>query len=350
VVNIQNVPALPDPAGLAPVYAAMANGNMFRDMSGLAQIAALAATTTGSAQAGAGQMMTAAGAAQQVAANLFTDVLEMAIQAALAANGKLPISGLGGSGAMINEGASLDQKRSGAGTSGGGTPSPNGTSSTGSETVDVPGTGGSGSSELDAFNAALGGGSGMQGFLDAVATSILGATLPDGGTGKTATDAGVIEAGDDKSAPSLASNILKRSDRITLATVHVSTQQDNATAQQNIQDTADGRDAALSSYGTAPGGTVALDTRLLEGLLSLADDYTFSVSELAGGSHSRNSRHYVGVAADITDVNGQAVSASHPDVTAFMQRCRTLGATEVLGPGDPNHDAHVHCAWPRPTK
>ena len=98
VVNIQNAPSLPDPAGLAPLYAAIANGNMFRDMSGLAQVAALAGTTMGSAQAGAGQAMTAAGSAQQVAANLFRDVLEIAVQAALATAGKPPMGGLGGGG------------------------------------------------------------------------------------------------------------------------------------------------------------------------------------------------------------------------------------------------------------
>jgi hypothetical protein len=29
-----------------------------------------------------------------------------------------------------------------------------------------------------------------------------------------------------------------------------------------------------------------------------------------------------------------------------MQRCHALGATQVLGPGDPGHATHVHCAWP----
>jgi hypothetical protein len=31
-----------------------------------------------------------------------------------------------------------------------------------------------------------------------------------------------------------------------------------------------------------------------------------------------------------------------------MARCRALGATEVLGPGDQGHDDHIHAAWPRP--
>jgi hypothetical protein len=38
VLNIVNPPALPDPAGLGPLYSAIANGNMFRDMSGMAQV------------------------------------------------------------------------------------------------------------------------------------------------------------------------------------------------------------------------------------------------------------------------------------------------------------------------
>jgi hypothetical protein len=28
-----------------------------------------------------------------------------------------------------------------------------------------------------------------------------------------------------------------------------------------------------------------------------------------------------------------------------MQMCRSLGADEVLGPGDPDHSTHVHCGW-----
>lgn len=136
---------------------------------------------------------------------------------------------------------------------------------------------------------------------------------------------------------------------ITLATAHVSGVNDQATARRNVEDVAAGGAAHRSAYGTAPGGTVPLDVRLLTGLLALASDTTFTVSELVGGSHNSNSRHYAGVAADISVINGRRVGATHPDAAGFQQRCRNLGATEVLGPGRPGHATHIHAAWPRPT-
>jgi chitosanase len=151
----------------------------------------------------------------------------------------------------------------------------------------------------------------------------------------------------DGSAAALARRILD-DPHISLATGHVSGVRDQATVKQNIQDTAAGRQAQRSAYGNAPGGSVALDGRMLSGLLSLAHDYSFSVSELVGGSHSPHSRHYAGVTADINIINGLAVQPHHRDVPAFMAQCRALGATEVLGPGDPDHDNHVHAAWPLP--
>jgi hypothetical protein len=140
---------------------------------------------------------------------------------------------------------------------------------------------------------------------------------------------------------------VRDSKRITLATTHVSGEVDQASARQNILDTAAGKPARRSAYGTAPGGTVELDARLLKGLLTLARSYTFSVTEIAGGSHTRNLRHYAGIAVDVGTINGQAVSKTHPTFREFMSAARKLGATEVLGPGDRGHDHHVHVAWPR---
>jgi len=135
--------------------------------------------------------------------------------------------------------------------------------------------------------------------------------------------------------------------RITLATAHTETPLDDATPKQNIADTAAGGPAHRSKIGTAPGGTVVLDRRMLQGLLKLSETFTLSVSEFCGGQHSANSRHYAGLGFDTTTINGQRVSESHPDVDAFKAQCEQLGATEVLGPGDPHHDSHVHAAWPR---
>ncbi|WP_206073665.1 hypothetical protein, partial [Mesorhizobium sophorae] len=129
---------------------------------------------------------------------------------------------------------------------------------------------------------------------------------------------------------------------------HPSGKLDSATAYRNIVDTSVDQPAARSSYGTAPGGTVRLAPPMLQGLLTLADEYTLSISELCGGEHSKNSRHYAGCAADIVSVNGQAVSGKNRYVAALRKRCRELGATEILGPGDSGHSYHVHAGWPRP--
>lgn len=122
---------------------------------------------------------------------------------------------------------------------------------------------------------------------------------------------------------------------------------DGADALNNIRDIAVGLSARRSSYGNAPGGTVNLNPRMLQGMLQLADTYNIRITSIAGGSHSPTSRHYAGVAFDIDKINGTPVNFSNPDYQALMRRCRALGATEVLGPGDAGHNTHVHCAWPR---
>ena len=143
----------------------------------------------------------------------------------------------------------------------------------------------------------------------------------------------------------LAAEIL-RSHRISLATFHVSGVVDHANARQNIVDTAHGKAARRSCYGGAPCGSVFLNVAMLRGMLALRNSYTFRVSEIAGGAHSPGSRHYAGKAFDVDILDGQAVSASNPHVHGFMQHCHLLGATEVLGPGDPGHATHLHCGWP----
>ena len=144
---------------------------------------------------------------------------------------------------------------------------------------------------------------------------------------------------------SLAAQIL-RSHRISLATFHSSGFVDHATARQNIVDTASGKAARRSCYGGAPCGSVYLNVSMLRGMLALRNSYTFRVSEIAGGSHSPGSKHYAGKAVDVDIIDGQGVSAANPHFRGFMQRCRALGATEVLGPGDPGHATHIHCGWP----
>lgn len=135
--------------------------------------------------------------------------------------------------------------------------------------------------------------------------------------------------------------------RIDLYPVQVSGRNDGADARSNIADTAMGRQAKRSSYGNAPGERVALSLPLLEGLKVLSDDFTFRLTALVGGSHSKRSRHYLGVALDIDTLDGVRLSTEHPRFKEFMDKVRSLGATEVLGPGDRGHNTHIHAAWPR---
>jgi hypothetical protein len=156
-----------------------------------------------------------------------------------------------------------------------------------------------------------------------------------------------LEVADARDSLAALANRILNSPKIVLARKHAQTPDDDATAYLNIVDTAAGRMAHRSSYQTAPGGHVALDCAMLAGVLALAEDHSFSVSEFCGGEHSSNSRHYAGCAVDINTIDGRPVRSSDT-VTAFQAQCRKLGATEVLGPGDPGHSTHVHAAWPRP--
>ncbi|ASN83218.1 hypothetical protein DFI_18650 (plasmid) [Deinococcus ficus] len=87
---------------------------------------------------------------------------------------------------------------------------------------------------------------------------------------------------------------------------------------------------------------------MLYGLLRIADKYRLRVTDLAGGSHEPNSRHYLGVAFDADTINGVRVSKNNPSYAEVMRLCRLYGATEILGPGKAGHSYHIHCAWPKP--
>ncbi len=140
---------------------------------------------------------------------------------------------------------------------------------------------------------------------------------------------------------------IRDNSRIYLSTTHPSGVVDSANSRQNIIDTANGGMAKRSSYGTAPGGSVWLDPRMLDCMDKLEQvyGYSYSVSEIAGASHSSGSYHYSGTAVDIYTINGVGVSSSNPYWSTFNQRCRNMGSIESLGPGDAGHDTHVHNAW-----
>ena len=144
---------------------------------------------------------------------------------------------------------------------------------------------------------------------------------------------------------SLASSIL-RNPRIGLADFHVSGRRDQATALDNMKQAAAGQRCRRSSYQRAPGGATYLDNRMLGAMDRLTRaGWSFRVTELAGGSHSKTSRHYAGTAFDVDYINGVKVGRGNPYVQGFMRACRWLGAREVRGPGTPGHRTHVHVEW-----
>jgi hypothetical protein len=207
VVTVVTPPVLPDPAGLAPLYQAIANGNMFRDMSGLVQTAALLQAAMQAAQAGAASATEAAGEAQKVAAQQLTELLKLAAQVALAAttggaglavgaagagvagalgSGKPGVANTAtNAGALINQGKDIDGRKQARGSSNGAAA---GTSDTGgggalgaadggAADASAAGPAAAGSSELNAFETALGtGGGGLGGIAGSVLSTVLGQT------------------------------------------------------------------------------------------------------------------------------------------------------------------------------
>ncbi len=169
---------------------------------------------------------------------------------------------------------------------------------------------------------------------------------------------GVVSCGSDapatiskvkrSSSPANVAVWLKSTSSISWLPRQVSGRYDGASALDNIRQAAAGNAVKRSSYGTAPGGYVRLDPRMLRAMQSMAKEgYSFRVTSMAGASHSRTSRHYAGLAFDIDMINGRKVGRSNPYWRKFLARCREMGATETLGPGDKGHSTHIHAAWPR---
>lgn len=171
----------------------------------------------------------------------------------------------------------------------------------------------------------------------ATPSALGGLTAPNlgGGTGRIA----------------IANQLLSKveSGQLSLMNINPSQVQDDADALQNIQDAAAGRPSMTSSYGNAPGTPTYLDGRVLTTLDTLTDKYNLGISTISGASHSEHSRHYDGLAVDINTINGQRVSANHPDLPALMADLKALGVNELIGPHqDPaNHGTHVHFAFGR---
>jgi hypothetical protein len=179
VLSVVNPPALPDPQGMVSILAAIQNGNLFRDMSGLAATIGLAQAGLTSAQQGASAAGQQAGQNAAVAAQLGAKVAELAaklvaayftggasLAAGAGAEGLAGLAGgISGQGAKINKGRELDERGVSVQTPGGGAPS-DGVGDGGSGSAEGAGggsgggapTGTNGSNEAAAFNASLGGG------------------------------------------------------------------------------------------------------------------------------------------------------------------------------------------------
>jgi hypothetical protein len=95
VVNIQTPAALPDPTGVAAILTAIQNGNLFRDMSGLAQTAALAQAALQATAQGATAAGEQAGQNMKTVVDANTERMRIAAQLATALFGP----GAGGGGA-----------------------------------------------------------------------------------------------------------------------------------------------------------------------------------------------------------------------------------------------------------
>jgi uncharacterized membrane protein YgcG len=163
VLNIVNPTSLPDPTGIGAILGAVQNGNMFRDMSGLAATIGLAQATGANATSAAADAVRAASANLQAEAQ--RDVALHQIDAQTKAAATSP-SAMGGSPKNISEMGSLINAAGAQDRMSGATPAPRsgrggGGSSGGGGAGGGPGGSGpmpgttSGSLGTDAFNRAL---------------------------------------------------------------------------------------------------------------------------------------------------------------------------------------------------
>jgi hypothetical protein len=135
LVNIVSPTALPDPAGLGAVLSAITNGNMFRDMSGLAATVGLAQAGLQATSEGAGRAGAQAGANLVTAAQKEIEMAKTAVAAMQAMmgnpNGQAGSAGnISQQGALINHGRNMDSR----GVTGAGVPaatSPHGAAGSG---------------------------------------------------------------------------------------------------------------------------------------------------------------------------------------------------------------------------
>lgn len=195
LVNIVSPTSLPDPTGLAAALSAIQNGNMFRDMSGLAAtIGLLQSTVQGTTQA-AGQ------AAQQAGQNMANtqQFLEAMAQMALAASGvptgAIPsgpaTKNISNAGAALNTARQLDASKPQTGPSN--TSSGTGGTSTTSQSGSGPNSAGGSSAPTDTSASdgygtgytadAMGAALGMPNMPNVTLASAPGSSTPTSGSG-----------------------------------------------------------------------------------------------------------------------------------------------------------------------
>lgn len=187
----------------------------------------------------------------------------------------------------------------------------------------------------------------MRRFLNTIYLAALALTLSSCSSTVTEAIFEPTEAQEKAEVKKLAQQILRHKN-IDLMRKQVSGRRDGASSWDNIYGASRGYAAKRSSYGRAPGGYVRLKASMLRGMLRYAEaGYRFRVTSIAGGSHSRRSRHYAGVAFDVDKINGVRVRHRGCPHWRFRKTARRYGATEIKGPGNRGHTGHVHVAWPR---
>jgi hypothetical protein len=150
IVSIQQPTALPDPTGMAGVLAAIQNGNMFRDMSGLSEVVKLAQSAIQASSAGATAAGQQASSNEQNAVNAAADIFK----AMLAQGGNKNTAADKNSsqqGGLVNE---YDKRK--AGSAGGGAASGGGT--TGGSSGSSSSTAGTTGAARDGATSGRGGG------------------------------------------------------------------------------------------------------------------------------------------------------------------------------------------------
>jgi hypothetical protein len=141
---------------------------------------------------------------------------------------------------------------------------------------------------------------------------------------------------------------------ITLNNFHPSGVRDNADPKKQVEAAAQGHEAERSSYGTAPGGSTCLSTRLADFLLKLGQQYGgVTVNSIAGADHSRGSSHYRGTTIDVGALKGRRLDDAEMAQLVVNTCVLDMGGRAISNPGGRkiqntvNYGGHrtwVHCS------